>query len=345
MDLNPGTLTRLVEQLNSMGLVDEETAPASGRGRPTKLVSIRPQARTTLGVHVGTHLISGAVVGLDGMSGTPITYGHDGSPEDVARLVAAVVEHLAAQAPSVIVGVGISVAGWVDSHVGVVRSHDGLQWRDVPLRQMVVDQLGASGCMEALRQARIEVHSAARSHAHADLLWSEDDLGGTFLHFFVGNVCSVAQVRKYQVVSPLARMSGSLTRLGFVDSAGAWGAFPDLVTDPAVLRRLEGVGDFPDIDAVLAAAAQRAEAEEALRWRVLNAGRGCAVLAELFGVNTVVVSGGVGAVERHLPLLDEGAAAAATAAPPRIVPIVGINTAQIPAAAAPVIAAFCSQPA
>ena len=102
---------------------------------------------TTLAVDLGGTNLRTALVRSDRME-VPTTVPH-GASRNAPLVVGELVRLLAGAAAGVpLAGVGISVAGTVDEHSGVVRVADNLGWRDLPLAPLLEDAIGAPVSVE-----------------------------------------------------------------------------------------------------------------------------------------------------------------------------------------------------
>lgn len=338
LQLNQGTITRITQRLIERGLVIEEDAIPGGRGRPSRLLRIDPTSRLTIGVHVGTEIVGTGAVALDGATLCRETEPHDGTLKGIGRTVQAQVEGVRdwlvdeGLARRRWLGIGIATSGWSDTRAGCVRPHK------LPgsLFKQLTDQLSNL-------DVPVTLTTNASAHAAAHLLFDRDSIGD-FLHLYVGNVCEVARAAERKLFSPRAFMVGSVERLGLLTHQG-WASFPEALTDLGLRARAGALGkDAPIEELIERARSGDAELARLLEQRALDTGRACEALAELTGVGRVVVSGSPTSVPEHIPLIVEGARSAATAEPCEVVPIVGLREHLIPAAAAPVIAAFSEDP-
>ncbi|MGH7445177.1 MAG: ROK family protein, partial [Longimicrobiales bacterium] len=98
----------------------------------------------TIGIDLGGTKVAGVCIGRDGVviardrtSSRPTR-----GAEAVAETVATMVRTLSAAAPGTITGVGIGVAGQVDSERGVVRHAPNLRWHEYPLGERIAEATG-----------------------------------------------------------------------------------------------------------------------------------------------------------------------------------------------------------
>ncbi len=139
--LAPSALTRLTRDLLEQGVVLESGKCTSTGGRPAVLVALNPDYARCLGIKVERTRVQGAAIDLGGAvrdrSQVPL-------PEHpVSRDVIAAVTQLVDQLsfPRVL-GIGISISGFVDPSTGVDLYTPILGWRHVPLRDPISARVG-----------------------------------------------------------------------------------------------------------------------------------------------------------------------------------------------------------
>ncbi|SOE07082.1 ROK family transcriptional regulator [Streptomyces sp. Ag109_G2-15] len=162
LDLSQGSLTRLTKPLIESGLlveVPEAGAPAEVRqGRPSQPLDIVAESRAFLGFKITDDMVYGVVTTLRSdvvaRLDRPLT-GHD--PAAVADLLAQMTAELAARHPA-LAGIGIGVGGLVRERA-VVGESPFLQWRDVPLAELVRERTGLPVVVENDVAALVEAET------------------------------------------------------------------------------------------------------------------------------------------------------------------------------------------
>jgi len=145
LGLSRTSLSRLSRELVDLGIVVEgEIRPVAGRGRPSEMLLIRPEAASFVGVKLTGDTLYVAVADLHA---TVLHQQEEAlQSREVGSVVAqigAVVERLRADHPSV-TAIGVCLAGDVDGSGGrelIVGSHF-LGWDQVPLSDLVGDATG-----------------------------------------------------------------------------------------------------------------------------------------------------------------------------------------------------------
>jgi predicted NBD/HSP70 family sugar kinase len=178
LQLDPSTVTRLLSDLCSRGLVGQVGVAASGTvGRPPKVWQLEARAGCVLGLTVGLGSVRGVLAGIDGGILAEYAVMHEDSdpPPSLESAVRDVRGALLAMAKSgPLLGAGVSLAGAVDAEHGVVRAAGPPVWepgavRDWPVGGILETELGcpvitgndanvaaAAVFAEAVRQGELE---------------------------------------------------------------------------------------------------------------------------------------------------------------------------------------------
>ena len=140
--VSPAAITEVTQTLLQQGLLLETSAPTSGkrRGRPSLQLSLDASHSYFVGVSIGEEK---SLLVLTDLRGNVLDCLALPSCSQPAAIPAAVRGSLAAVLRSTgiprsrVRGVGIAVAGIVEAEVGVCRYSAGLDWRDVPVSDIV----------------------------------------------------------------------------------------------------------------------------------------------------------------------------------------------------------------
>ena len=150
-ELSGTTITNITTQLLTEGVIAEKEQadlPAkNGRrrvGRPRRMLSLVPNARFVIGVHVGIGLYRVAVTNLcaDVIHGQTVHFSLDTPPQTLlARIAETVKEVSTAVNRQTLIGVGVGVSGLVDHKTGVNVLAPSLGWQDVPVAEVLSSHL------------------------------------------------------------------------------------------------------------------------------------------------------------------------------------------------------------
>jgi len=146
LGVSRSTVGALVADLTSLGLVEESVPTGGARvGRPSHVVGPHSAGPFVVGVDVDVTHVTSAGIGIGGevlgRSTVPIGPGRP-RPERVVDLVADAVAALVAGCARPVLAVGVSVPGTVDRRTRAVGVAPNLEWRDVPLRDLLSERLG-----------------------------------------------------------------------------------------------------------------------------------------------------------------------------------------------------------
>ena len=136
--LQRSTVSLIVEELRSDGLIEEVSGESTG-GRPPLLLSLRTADAVAIGVDVGT---ARTIVATSDLAGRVLQKQSFDTPHDADDLIAKIIDHareLITKNKNTIEGVGISLPGLVDPETAKLYVPH-FKWRDIPL----VDELSAA---------------------------------------------------------------------------------------------------------------------------------------------------------------------------------------------------------
>ncbi|WP_433558051.1 ROK family protein [Pseudonocardia xinjiangensis] len=143
--LTRGTVSSLVEELISAGLVTELEAARGGTGRPASPLRLDPSGPAGLGVEIGVDSVGVCVVDLTGAVRARRVVGSD-HRDDVPAVGLATAEALAAEvvaeAGLVIAGAAVALPGVVGTDGVLVRAPNLPRWVDVAVGDELGGRLG-----------------------------------------------------------------------------------------------------------------------------------------------------------------------------------------------------------
>ncbi|WP_395691550.1 ROK family protein [Nocardioides sp.] len=295
LGLNRSTIGALTAELQSLGLVSEETASVGGRsgsGRPSHLVVPR-EDNVVAAVDVGVDRIAVALVGFGGAVLERRTRTHQRGEHDVDHVVDVVAQMvedvLGAQDGQRCLGVGVSVPGAIRAKDGMVRFAPNLGWVEEPFTALLEKQLGrpvSTGNDANLGVLAEHLRGAAVGYADAVYLSASVGIGGGFLvggRPLTGATGYAGEVGHLQVDS-----------VGPVCRCGAVGCWETKVGENVLLRaagRLSGGGPDAVAEVIAAAAAGEERAATAVAEVADWCGVGIRAIINLFNPQVVVLGG------------------------------------------------------
>lgn len=291
--LSGGSVTRVTTELVEAGLLQELPGRSNPRsaGAPRVPLDFARERYAVLGVHIGALRTTIGLVDIRGAAIVEERHEHPTTePTAVLDRAAELITDFAARhgAGRHLLGVGVTLAGWVDPATGTVIEHDALGWRDVAVAKPLADRLTLPVLVESSVRARAlaELWSGAGTSAHS------------LVYLFIGTVVDAAIVIDRRVHNGPRSAAGTIAHLQLHEGdtqcdCGRRGCLQAHVSDLAVLERarecgLTGVRTIQDL-------VDRARdvddiAETVLRDRATRVGEAVAVLVDLIDPDLVVFS-------------------------------------------------------
>ncbi|WP_367363134.1 ROK family protein [Mesotoga sp.] len=141
--LSPATVTKVVGELIESGLVEETGVADSTGGRKPILLSIQPKKLCVLGLKIGVGYLD---YSLTDLFGTVLVSERrlldNQSPEEVVSATETVLNEWRKLMGESLLGIGIAVSGIVDSLKGVVKNSFLLNWKEVPIAELISERSG-----------------------------------------------------------------------------------------------------------------------------------------------------------------------------------------------------------
>ena len=137
------TVSDVVGTLLGDGVVREIGRGPSSGGKAPILLEVDDDARLVVGLDLGEERFAGSLVNLRGEIRRTVELpvaGRDGS--DALDLVFELLDRLLAGMTAPLLGIGIGTPGLVDSRTGTIRRAVNLDWRDLPLGDVVAERYG-----------------------------------------------------------------------------------------------------------------------------------------------------------------------------------------------------------
>ncbi len=135
------TVSSIVAELIAKNLVAETGQTASRGGKPAILLRVVPDSYYVIGLDLADSEFRGCLVNLRGEIRhrvvLPVTSAHG---DEALELVFRLVEMLIAASDSLLLGIGIGAPGLIDAEQGIVRRAVNLNWKNLPLRQLLADK-------------------------------------------------------------------------------------------------------------------------------------------------------------------------------------------------------------
>lgn len=290
--LSPAAVTGLTAELIEDGLVIAKQEGASRGGRRPILLALDSQGAYVVGIKLAEEHATLALTDLNAEIVTKrAVVLADRTPQAVSHLLAASVEELLAAAHisrNRLLGVGVGLAGVIDSQAGLCRISPHNGWREVPFAQLLEDELG---CIVSLDN---NVNTLTR----VEQLYGLGQHVRDFLVITIGRGVGMGIVANGQVYRGARGGGGEFGHMvidpdGFVCGCGNRGCLETFVAEPWLLyrARLRGLEVSTPEDLMEAAPAGNSVARDVLAegGRVL----GCAIasVVNLLNPALILISG------------------------------------------------------
>jgi glucokinase-like ROK family protein len=150
--LSAPTVTRIVNYLVELNLIQTDGIGSSIGGRPPQLIRFNSKENFVIGIDLGATFIRSALSNLDGEFifeihvPTNLKKGFDGIMEQVGELIGKLCER-ANQKSLTLWGIGIAVCGMVNKNTGFVEYSPIFGWKNVNLHEALSKYTGLSIAM------------------------------------------------------------------------------------------------------------------------------------------------------------------------------------------------------
>jgi predicted NBD/HSP70 family sugar kinase len=164
--LTRATVSNIVAGYLAKGIVAETGYGPSLGGKPPIMLSMVAEARQLICLDLGSEQFTGALVNLGGQFEKQMSLPVNGrTAQSALDLVYELVEQLLTHVTAPVLGLALGSPGLIDADAGLVKQSVNLDWRDLPLQQLLSDRFP------------FPVHIANDSHlaALAEYSYGKDD--------------------------------------------------------------------------------------------------------------------------------------------------------------------------
>jgi len=241
--LSPTTITRVTNQLVSDGVIAEGNSISPTKlGRPATEISIVRDALVVVGVQVGVGFVQFGLIDLLGatVASRSLSYDIETPAADVMVDAAAAINELIASSEydkSTVIGVGVAVPGPVDVAGRSILLPINLDWRDVPVADI----------LEPLTGLPVTVEHNVRSMALAETRFGAAQGLGSAAFIYLRTGLGAGLVVEGQPFAGGVRGAIELGHLHVVDNGiacvcGGNGCLETIVSEGALQRQLAEAG-------------------------------------------------------------------------------------------------------
>lgn len=139
--LNKSTVSSLIDELQTGGMIQEVGTAESGGGRPRRLLELNRSNGVVVGVEFGTRFVSAVLTNLGGkiVARTRAEIDPENIEQAMQTAVSQIKSLLSAYTSSAVLGIGVALAGIIDQENGRLIYSPNTKWRQVPVRQLLTD--------------------------------------------------------------------------------------------------------------------------------------------------------------------------------------------------------------
>ncbi|MFH1908168.1 MAG: ROK family transcriptional regulator [Chloroflexota bacterium] len=296
--LSPATVTGITAELIDEDLVFEKDMGDSSGGRRPILLAINPSGGYVIGIKLTETQAIGALTDLEAtviVKRTDNLHGRD--PEMIVKQLSLLVSELLQKAglpKKKLLGVGVGLAGIVDSEQGMLRQSPFFGWRDLPLGEMLQAQV----------RVPVYVDNDVNTLTLAEMWFGGGQGIDSFLIVTVGRGVGLGIVVNGQFYRGARGGAGELGHTvidpeGPTCECGKHGCLEAYVGDPGLVRMAtEAVnrGEIPGPITSMSDLLTQAQADEAGAHAVFARagdilGQGIANLLNIFNPQKIIISG------------------------------------------------------
>ncbi len=295
--LPAATVTRITRRLVEAGLVSEEASEESSGGRPPILLHFNPKVGYVVGVKLREDSMTLAICDLS----CSVVYAQEApfasgsAPYQGVNAIASTVEQVLKEHAiplENVLGVGIGLAGLIDSEKGVCRYSAILNWRDVEL----------AAALEYKLRVPVRVDNDVNTLAVAEQLFGVGRAGVDFVLVTVGRGIGLGISLKGEIYRGALGGAGEFGHITMdlsdeapLCNCGKRGCLEAIASDYGILRAALGRDPGHHVEDAMSALIERAAHDEAIRALFTRAGRALGValanLINIFDPKMVILSG------------------------------------------------------
>lgn len=290
--LSQGAVTKLIRPMLEHGYVVEQDGESDGPGRPMIPLTIAPDRHFAVGVKVMRTEVTGVLVDLHAeVRGSARRHVSQPTPGAVVAATTELVDELIDSTPGareLTVGLGVGLAGHVDSNAGMLRLSTLLDWHDVPLASL----------LNHSTKLPVVIENDVNTLAVAEHWFGAGRAADSFAVVTVGAGIGCGLIVSGQLWHGVSGIAGELGHIvvapeGPVCHCGKRGCLESLASDDAIVAAVRASGT--EVLTVALAAKLAHEGHEAARAAFRTAGtalgRGVAVLLNLLNPSLLILSG------------------------------------------------------
>ena len=192
MKLSKAAISTLVKEMLHAGLLEESLPESNGQGRPSVLLKMRADSAYFLGASLLGEQVILVLIDMHGwvLATTEMPLNPD--PQQLSADLASAIPGLITQqgiSADQLIGLGVTLSGFVDENQAVCVQSALLGWKEVPLAAMLKQQTGLEVSLENDAKALAvseKIFGVAKQARNFTLISHGDGIGSA--HFFKGQL-------------------------------------------------------------------------------------------------------------------------------------------------------------
>src|SRR5476651_71505 len=206
------------EMIDAGFLFEAETVPGAGQGRPSVRLMVHPDGAYFAGVSLLQNPAHMVLINLNGDILSRVTFPLSTVPQqladDIAAALPVLLEHHAG-AGEKLLGLGVTLSGFIDAHQSTCVQSALLGWRDVPLAALVSETTGMNVAIENDAKA-LAVSEKRFGHARelSSFTLVSHGAGIGSAHFIAGNLYRGAHGGAGEIAHSTIELNGTPCRCG-----------------------------------------------------------------------------------------------------------------------------------
>ncbi|PIF15169.1 MULTISPECIES: ROK family transcriptional regulator [Pantoea] len=192
MKLSKAAITTQVKEMLNAGLLEESIPESNGQGRPSVLLKMRADSAYFLGASLLGERVVLVLIDMHGHTLAATEMALHLAPAQLVAAIAAAIPALIAQKSislDQVIGLGVTLSGFIDEHQAVCVQSALLGWKNVPLAEMLKQQTGLDVSLENDAKALAvseKMFGVAKKARNFTLISHGDGIGSA--HFFQGQL-------------------------------------------------------------------------------------------------------------------------------------------------------------
>ncbi|WP_435298809.1 ROK family protein [Timonella sp. A28] len=210
LDVSPATITQVTKEFLAKGIIEEQASVPSAGGRPARLIGLAQDAGGAIGVKVAAQHVEIVTVAIDGEITSAAHHPYDATADNAIEELCTLLKTQLSQFTGKLLGIGIGIAGNVNSQESGIVNAPTLGWKEAKLGPTLRNTFGVP----------VLVENDVNALAVAERLYGTGQRYNSFLTVTIGRGIGCGMI-----------VDGALHR-GAAGGAGEIGHLPTAIDGP-----------------------------------------------------------------------------------------------------------------